>query len=135
MAADLTSISELLAEDLVGWLTTVSPQGQPQSSLVWFLQDGDELLIYSKPNKPKLRNIAANPRVSFLLHSDRYGHRIVSMEGTARMVHDPVPAHQAPAYIEKYQERIDGYGWTPESFSEEYSVLIRVAVERLRTRV
>ena len=53
--------SRLAAEEL-GWLVTVSPSGAPQPSRVWFLWDAGSVLLYSKPDTPKLRNIAAKPR-------------------------------------------------------------------------
>ena len=36
-----------LATDKTGWITTVDGDGQPQSSPIWFLWDGGEILIYS----------------------------------------------------------------------------------------
>ena len=60
-----------LREDIIGWLTTVSPEGAPQPVPVWFLWDGaSSILLYSRPEKRKLRNIAGNPRVSLNLDSD-----------------------------------------------------------------
>ena len=32
-----------LNEEIIGWLTTVSPSGQPQPVPVWFLWDGDRV--------------------------------------------------------------------------------------------
>ena len=52
-----------LREEPLAWLVTVSPAGQPQPSPVWFEWDASGILLYSKPDTPKLRNIAANPRV------------------------------------------------------------------------
>jgi len=66
-------VADRLDEEVVAWLTTVRPDGQPQSSIVWFLRDGDDLLIYSQENAGKLRNIAANPKVAFNLRSDEHG--------------------------------------------------------------
>src|SRR3712207_8123899 len=48
----------------VAWLTTVRPDGQPQSVPVWFLWDGEAFLVYSRPGARKLRNIEANPKRS-----------------------------------------------------------------------
>jgi PPOX class probable F420-dependent enzyme len=78
---------EHLASDIVGWLTTVAPDGTPQSSVVSFRWDGAEIVVYSRPETPKVRNIAANPRVAFNLQSDVYGDHMVSIEG--RAVPDP----------------------------------------------
>ena len=132
MSASLDGIADQLDEELVGWLTTVTPSGQPQSTIVWYLRDGDELLVYSQPDRPKLRNIASNPRVAFNLRSDDTGDRFVTMEGTARIVDGPARADAIPAYVEKYREQIHALGWTPETFAADYSVLMRVEFDKVR---
>ena len=92
-----------LDQDLVGWLTTVTASGQPQSSVVWFLRDGADLLVYSKPDATKLANIAVNPRVAFNLRGDELGDTMATFEGTAPVVESPTPPHRDPAYFAKYQ--------------------------------
>ena len=39
-----------LRDDIVGWFTTVAPDGRPQSSVISFLWDGETILFYSKPD-------------------------------------------------------------------------------------
>ena len=125
-------VAERLRDELIAWLTTVSPRGNPITIPIWFLwQGGDSLLVYSQPNTAKLRNIAANPRICAHLNDEGAGQDIVIMIGTAELSDDP-PADQLDVYIEKYRSLIDGYGWTPESFAADYSVPFRVNVERLR---
>jgi PPOX class probable F420-dependent enzyme len=59
--------AQRLHDELIVWLTTVRPSGQPDTVPVWFLWDGTTVLIYSRPGQAKLRNIAHNPRVSVVL--------------------------------------------------------------------
>ena len=55
-------VYDQLRHDPIVWLTTVSPTGQPQPSPVWFMWDGaDKIIIYSKPDAPKVRNISGGP--------------------------------------------------------------------------
>jgi hypothetical protein len=56
----------------------------------------------------------------------------VIFEGTATI--DPVgpKADAVPAYIGKYREFIDSFGWTPESFAADYPHVIRVTPTRAR---
>jgi PPOX class probable F420-dependent enzyme len=122
-----------LREHIAGWLTTVSPDGQPQSTPVWFLWDGSTFLVYSRPDTPKLRNIAANPKVSFHLDGQEEGVHVVTVEGTAEVLRDQPPADQVPAYLEKYRESIAGYDWTPASFAADYSVPVRITPTRVQT--
>ena len=74
-----------LDQEIVIWLTTVRADGAPQPSPVWFLWADQELLIYSKPNAPKLRNIQGNPNVSLHFDSDGEGGDIVILAGEARI--------------------------------------------------
>jgi PPOX class probable F420-dependent enzyme len=110
---------------------TVSGRGAPQPVPVWFLADGDSFLVYSRPDTPKLRNIAVNPRVALHLNDNGRGGDVVRVAGRAHASDDP-PAHRVPAYIEKYRALIEGNGWTPESFAGDYSVPIRVVPSAVR---
>jgi PPOX class probable F420-dependent enzyme len=122
-----------LRDHVAGWLTTVNPEGQPQSTPVWFLWDGSTFLIYSRPDTPKLRNIAANPKVSFHLDGEEEGAHVVTVEGTAEIVQDQPPADRVEPYVEKYRDPIGKLGWTPQSFAADYSVPLRITPTRPQT--
>jgi PPOX class probable F420-dependent enzyme len=120
-----------LREEIIGWLTTVSPQGAPQPVPIWFLWDGDRsMLVYSRPGKRKLQNIQHNPKVSVNLDSDRIDADIVICLGEARLSDDP-PADRVPEYIAQYAERIGALGWTPASFAADFSVPLRIELTRI----
>lgn len=126
-------VTQELDYELVGWLTTVSTTARPQSSVVWFLRDGDDLLIYSQAKAKKLDNIVANPKVAFNLRGDPQGDRIVTLEATASIDRSPTPAHEDPAYLAKYEGEIRRLGWTPPEFASDYPTLIRLVIERVRS--
>lgn len=120
-----------LREDIIGWLTTVTPDGAPRPIPIWFLWDGDRsILLYSRPEKRKLANIAANPHVSLHLDSDGVEADIVICWGDVHGSDDP-PANEVPAYVEKYAERIAALGWTPDGFAADFSVPLRIDVTRI----
>jgi PPOX class probable F420-dependent enzyme len=120
-----------IRDEVVGWLVTVSRAGAPQPVPVWFLWDGaDGVLLYSRPDKPKLRNMAANPRVSLHLDGNGQGGDIVVLSGTAAQSDDP-PADQVEEYVAKYRPLIERNGWTPASFAADYSVPVRISLTRL----
>ncbi len=123
---------ERLRSELVAWLTTVSAEGQPQSSPVWFHWDGETFLLFSQPDRPKLHNISSDPKVSLHLEGGDEGEDVVSFEGRAEVAARALAATAIPEYIEKYRSLIAGYGWTPESFATDYSVPVRVTPTRLR---
>ena len=121
--ADRERVDARLRHNLIAWLTTVRPDGQPTSVPVWFLRREDgTFLLYSRPGTRKLRNIAANAKVSLALDVTDIGRNIVSIEGTAVQVHDQPTADQHPAYLAKYTERIGALFGTPEEFATLFSV-------------
>jgi PPOX class probable F420-dependent enzyme len=125
-------VEQRLRDDLVVWLTTVSEDGTPQPTPVWFLWDAGSVLIYSKPNTPKLRNIARRAGVSLNLNSSADGGDVVVLTGTAEVDPQAPPADQVAAYLAKYGAEIVNIGMTSDSFAREYSVALRVTVRRVR---
>ena len=121
-----------LRAGLVVWLTTVTPGGQPQTTPVWYLWDGETFLFYSQPGRPKLANIAANAHVSLHPVGAADAEDAVTIEGTATLDPSAPAADQIPEYITKYLKLIDGFGWTPASFAADYSVAVRVTLTRFR---
>ncbi len=120
-----------LANEVVGWLTTVDPDGTPRPSPIWFLWDGDSMLIYSKDGTSRTRNLARNPACSFNFDGNGTGGDIVVLEGTAVISQDP-PVTEVPAYLEKYREQIPRIGMDPGKFAMGYPVPIRFTPDRLR---
>ena len=125
-------VASRLAEEIVIWLTTVGADGTPQPSPVWFLWTDQRFLIYSKANKPKLRNIERNPRVALNFDGNGRGGNIVVITGEARIDPQAPPANQVAAYLEKYRNDIARIGMDPESFARSYSVAFWVTPTALR---
>jgi PPOX class probable F420-dependent enzyme len=130
--ADRERVEGRLRSNLMAWLTTVRPDGQPVTVPVWFvLRDDETILLYSRPDKGKLRNIAANPKVSFALDVTDIGRNIVRLEGTARQASDQPPANENPAYLAKYTERMAALFSTPEQFAALFSAAVIITPAKL----
>ena len=123
---------EQLRTELIGWLTSTNPDGQPQSSAIWFLWQDGEILIYSRIRAPRNANLEANPLVSFNLNTELDGDDVVTMEGEARidLAHSPSSAN--PAYVAKHRHMVERYGWTLEWFAANYPVPILIRPTRWR---
>src|SRR6266481_4742111 len=123
-----------LHANLMAWLTTVRPDGQPDSVPVWFLvRDDETILVYSQPKKIKLRNIHGNPKVTLGLDVTDIGRDIIRIDGIAEHVHDVPPADQQPYYAAKYAERIGAMFGTPRQFAELFSEALVITPRRLHT--
>jgi PPOX class probable F420-dependent enzyme len=118
--------------NLMAWLTTVRPDGQPVSVPVWFLLRKDEtFLVYSQPNKLKLRNLQQNPRVALGLDVTDLGRDVIRLDGTAQQVEDIPPADQNREYVAKYTERIGALFGTADRFAELFSAVLLITPTRL----
>lgn len=118
-------IAQRLRDDLIVWLATVRPDGRPHLVPVWFLWDGETILIFSQPNQ-KLRNLRANPHVVLSLDDSDTGEDVVTIEGVAELLpRGSVTAELAP-YAEKYAAKLQAMGWTPQQMAQSYTEPIRI---------
>ncbi len=122
---------ERLEGERAGWLTTVAPDGTPQSSPVWFIWNDDEMYLYSR-RSPRVRNVRQNPRVSFNLDGNRLGGKVVVMEGTALIDEQGPPVETNQQYLDKYGPVMAERNWAPAWFAENYPVFIRIQPTRFR---
>ena len=125
-------VARRLHDEEVIWLTTVGQDGTPQPNPVWFLWDGETILIYTMPDSYKVRNLRRSPRVSLHFDSGEGGEDVCVFTGTAVQDEKSPLAHQNPAYLEKYREGIQNIEMTPESMGTAYNVAIRIKPEKLR---
>jgi PPOX class probable F420-dependent enzyme len=122
-----------LRANLMAWLTTVRPDGLPDSVPVWFLlRDDETILFYSQPAKIKLRNLSSNPAVALGLDVTDLGRDIIRVDGTAEHVPGFPAADQVPEYVVKYAERIGAIFGTPAQFAALYSEALIITPHRLR---
>jgi PPOX class probable F420-dependent enzyme len=126
-------IDERLRNDPIIWLSTVRPDGRPHSVAVWFLWDGDEILIFSIPDNQKIRNIRHDPRVFLALDDTKQGEDVITVEGVAELIDDPAVNTTLPAYAQKYADHLKDMNWTPESMSQRYSQTIRIKPAKFRS--
>ncbi|WP_046469903.1 TIGR03667 family PPOX class F420-dependent oxidoreductase [Allosalinactinospora lopnorensis] len=131
MSFELTpDLREKLDSERIVWLTTVSPMGQPMPRPVWFLWDGEALVVYTSRETAKLRHIDANPRVTVHFNADRDGSDVVVLIGRAERVADPVPPSRYPGYLDKYSDGLSTIGYTVEKLDLMLPAALRVVPHR-----
>ena len=84
---------DLLTGGAHGVLTTLMPDGQPQSSLVWVDYDGDCACLNTTRERQKGRNMAADPRVSLLVVDPDDTNRFILIRGKAELIEDGAMEH------------------------------------------
>jgi len=127
-------VKKHLDEEYFVWLTTVDSKGTPQPRPVWFIWEDDSFLIFSKPDAYKVRHLENNPRTALNFNTkDKDGEEhVIILVGDASFDPDFAPAHKVPAYFEKYKSGFDELKLTPEGFSNEYSLAIRIKPTQVR---
>jgi PPOX class probable F420-dependent enzyme len=125
-------VARHLREEIVVWLTTVTPAGAPLPAPVWFVWDGaDSVRMYSMPGT-RIRNVEANPRVALNFAGDGQGGDIVVISGRAAIDPGAPGADRDDAYLAKYRKRIERIALTPEGFAQRYSVPVHIRFTRVR---
>jgi PPOX class probable F420-dependent enzyme len=122
-------IEARLKKGLIIWLATVGRDARPHVVPVWFLWDGRSFLVYSVPGQ-KVRDVEGNPNVALHMDTDPEGEDVIRIDGEAKLLARAKPAYKVPDYIRKYARLVKSYGWTPESFSAQYHVAIRIRPAR-----
>ena len=125
-------VAERLEHEHLIWLTTTSADGTPQPNPVWFLWDGDTMLIYNKTDARRLTHIQRNPHISLNFDGNGRGGDIIVLTGTARLTSDDPSPDQHPRYVEKYHERIARSFHTPERFATLYPIPVRITITKVR---
>ena len=113
-----------------GVLSTLSPQGAPITSAVWFALEGDEIVISTPAARPKARNARLDPRVSFIVDTKERPYKGVAIEGEARVDED-----NGKAAMRAIAERYLGPDLPPameERIAATDRVVLRIRPSRIR---
>ena len=126
-------VAKRLREAYVIWLTTVGNDGTPQPNPVWFLWDGaDEILTYNRADAHRLAHIEARPHIALHLDGNGRGGDIVVLAATAGRAPDAPAPHENPEYLAKYGDGMARVSGSPERFSVDYPVPLRIRIRRIR---
>ena len=89
MTAFPQSFRELLESPGVCVISTIEPDGGPQSSAVWYLLDDDgELKMSLNSARRKVQNLLRNPRVSVIFVDPENPYRTLEVRGQVDMTVD-----------------------------------------------
>jgi PPOX class probable F420-dependent enzyme len=119
-------IVRFLEREPVVWLSSVRPDGQPHLVPTWFWWDGEALLVFSKPDARKVRNLRANPSVMLALGDAEEDFDIGLIEARAELLDRPTAAVLPAAHLEKYADQLGTIGMTPAEYAATYSQVIRI---------
>jgi PPOX class probable F420-dependent enzyme len=106
-------------------LSTIGPNGAPQSSVIWVQREGDTLLFSTTTQRQKARNLARDPRLSLSIFDIADPYEYVEIRGKAELIDDPDKTFRAGL-----SQRYLGEDPPPEP-PELRRVIVRVMPEKV----
>ena len=131
MVSKLTTAQrDFLQEKRFAVVGTKNPDGSPHLAVMWYLLDGEEIVVNSAQGRVKDRNLAADPRMSVLVAD---GYRWIRIDGRATIEHDQAITHAdirrlAARYYEderKVEESVRN------NFSKQHRITYRLPIHRV----
>ena len=121
-----TRIRRFLEQEPVVWLSTVRPDGAPHLVPIWFWWDGETLLVFSKPQAQKVRNLRERPSVMLALGDAEDDFDVGMLEGTAELLDQPTSELLPDGHLVKYARQLAAIGLTAEAYAATYSQVLRI---------
>jgi PPOX class probable F420-dependent enzyme len=123
---------DLLTRPVCGVLTTMSADGQPQSSLVWVDHDGECARVNTTLERQRGRNLLANAKVSLLVVDPDNTARFLQIRGDAELIHEGAIDH-LDTLTRKYTRypAFYGYVYPVEQQARETRVSCRIHARRI----
>jgi len=118
-------VRDLLDANTFVVLTTLNPDGGPQSSVIWAKRDGDEIVFSTILGRRKTRNLQREPRVSLCAYDPADPYVYFEVRGTVTMTADG-----GPELIQELSRRYDGVPFQ-ESSPSNVRVVCRVSATKV----
>ncbi len=107
-----------------------NPDGSPHLAVMWYLLDGNDIVVNSAQGRVKDRNLADDPRMSVIVE-DAY--RWVRVDGRARIAHDQETAQaDIRRLATRYHEdprKVDEV--VASRFSKQHRISYRMPIRRV----
>jgi PPOX class probable F420-dependent enzyme len=103
-------------------ITTLLPDGHPQTQVMWVDADGDHLLVNTEVHRQKFRNVERDPRVTLMIWDREDPYRFVEVRGE---VVETVKGPEAREHIDELSRKYRGRPYQTRVRSER--VVLRIA--------
>ena len=125
-----------LRSEPIVWLSTVDEHGFPHIVPIWFVWDGEALLIFSKPHARKVQAIRRQARVALALGEPRDDFDVQLIEGHATVLATTTAQVLSAGgligreHARKYAAELFALGIDPDEYATTYSAVVRVVPTR-----
>ena len=122
-------IRDFLNERRFAVLATINRDGTPQQSVMWYLVDGESIVMNTARGRLKDRNMLSDRRVSICVEDE---YRYVTISGQFEMIADQTIA-QADIYAlaVRYDGKEEADRMMTESFGKQQRVTLRLPIGKV----
>ena len=103
-------------------LATINSDGTPQLTTMWYLLEGDTIVMNTKAGRIKERNMRRDPRIAICVED---GYNYVTISGTVEMIDDPEIAQRD---IYRLAVRYDGEEADRQKVADQFSKERRITL-------
>ena len=104
-------------------LATVRPDGRPHVVPLWFTRDRETIVVFSKPDAQKVRNLVVEPRA--MVSVGQPGEEGASLIEVIAEVEPGVTAALAGRFASKYHDHVEMLGLTLDRFVDPLVIRLR----------
>ncbi len=97
----------LLESTALALVSTLGPDGAPQTTPIWFLFDGEHVRFSLVEGRQKLRNLRRDPRLSVVVVDPARPTYYVDLRGTADLAPDPQAALERAVAVKYAGRHVD----------------------------
>jgi PPOX class probable F420-dependent enzyme len=128
MAPTLTDAHKgILDKKVFAFVTTLNPDGSPQTTPVWVDHDGERIRFNTDRSRIKIRNLERDPRVSVaMVDPDDPYTGVLVVRGTTRLIDEGADDH-----IDRLTKKYTGQDRFPWRTAESRRVTVEVVPDRI----
>ena len=111
-------------------LATVAAGGHPHVVPVWYIVDGDEVVVTIMSTSAKGRHLARDPRVALTVDDERPPFAFVALRGVATLLRDPPDLLEWTTRIAARYVPADDVARLGARFAEIDDMIVRIRITR-----
>lgn len=116
---------DLLTSTALAHVATIGPNGEPQSSPVWFDWDGEQVLFSQTTGRQKYKNLLRDPQIALSIVDPANPYRYLEVRGTATEIVDD----DGNAFIDSMAKKYMGEDQYPWHRPGDHRVVVKVTPE------
>jgi PPOX class probable F420-dependent enzyme len=124
-------VRDFLAAPRFAVISTINPDGSAHQAVVWYLLEGDEIVVNSREGRRWPSNLRRDPRLSVAVHD---GADWVGLRGQVAIVDDqPTAQADIAAMARRYDDPADAEAEISTQFRHQQRVSFRLRATAIHT--